>query len=127
MSSKECRIVSTSFERPLHALAAAFVYGREGITSGMFTPMLERLEADLDNGQQQYSTLIYYFKRHITLDGNEHYPKALKMLDNLIGNDAQKLKEAEEAAILALNARIGFLTDIHTRIRQEQAALSLIN
>jgi hypothetical protein len=111
------------FERPLHELAAAFVYGREGITSAMFAPMLQRLESDLNNGQHQYSTLVYYFKRHITLDGNEHFPKALKMLENLIGNDDQKLKEAEQAAVLALKARIGFLTDIHVCLQQEQAVV----
>lgn len=109
------------FERPLHELAAAFVYGREGITSAMFTPMLERLKTNLNNGQEQYSTLVYYFKRHIDLDGNEHFPKALKMLDNLIGNDEKKIIEAEQAAVRALNARIEFLTDIHMCLQREYA------
>lgn len=105
------------FKRPVHEIAAAFVYGREGITSAMFMPMLERLEAQTGLQQQSdLTTLIYYFKRHIDLDDNEHFPKALKMLANLIGNDAKKLAEVESAAVKALTARINFLSDIQASL-----------
>ena len=43
------------------------------------------------------------------------------MLANLIGDDPQKLEEAEKAAVKALNARIHFLTDIHHCLQREQA------
>lgn len=101
------------FELEAHQLAAAFVYGREGITSAMFVPLVKQLEAEENhNNQRQLSTLIYYFKRHIELDNNEHFPKAIKMLDNLIGDDDKKWQEAETTAIKALTARIDFLTGI---------------
>ena len=109
------------FKRSIHELAAAFVYGREGVTACMFEPLLQQLEAQLDRGETQYSTLVYYFKRHIDLDSNAHFPKALKMLENFIGDDNKKLKEAEQAAFCALNARISFLSDIHACIQQKQA------
>ncbi len=103
-----------------HELAAAFVYGRENITSSMFAPLLKRLSSTLSEKEQQnYSALIYYLKRHITLDNSEHFPKALQMLANLIGQDDQKLEQAESAAARALNARIEFLTDIHAHLQKK--------
>lgn len=108
------------FSQPLHELAATFVYGREGITSSMFAPVLKQLELKMLRELPQCRTLVYYFKRHIELDDNEHFPKALKMLANLVGNDNKKLKEAEQAAIKALHARITFLTNIHTCLQDEQ-------
>jgi hypothetical protein len=110
------------FDRPLHELAAAFVYGREGITSAMFIPMVEQLEAKINaDEQKKLSTLIYYLKRHISLDDNEHFPKALKMLSNLIGDDEQKFEEVKRAAIQAINARIEFLADIQQCLQAEDA------
>jgi hypothetical protein len=91
----------------------AFVYGREGITASMFIPMLKKLKSETNfYDADQFSTLVYYLERHIALDNEEHFPKALKMLSHLIQEDQQKLQEAEEAAIKALKARINFLTDI---------------
>lgn len=107
------------FERPVHELAAAFVYGREGITAGMFIPIVEKIKATMNEAQQsQLMTLIYYFNRHIALDNEAHFPKALNLLANLIGDDDQKEKEAEAAARLALQARLDFLTDIQHGLKE---------
>lgn len=101
------------FQLEVHEIAATFVFGREGITASMFLPILKQIETTLDSSDKtNFSTLIYYLKRHIELDAGEHYHKASKMLDNLIGNDVQKLQKAEIAATQALMARIHFLTDI---------------
>jgi Protein of unknown function (DUF3050) len=101
------------FELQAHQLASAFVYGREGITAAIFMPLLEQLEERSSSfNQDQLSTLIYYFKRHIELDDGEHYPKGIKMLSNLIGDDRNKLDEVEEVAVRAITSRINFLTGI---------------
>jgi hypothetical protein len=101
------------FKLDVHELASAFVFGREGVTSAMFLPLLNQLENKLEHSNKhQLNTLTYYFKRHIDLDDNEHFPKALKMLSNLIGNDMNKLDATEEIATVALKARIHFLTGI---------------
>jgi hypothetical protein len=115
------KFVSTTFSffnRPVHEIAAAFVYGREGITAPMFTSLLEQLERKVKQ-PERLRTVVYYFKRHIALDSEEHFPKALKMLSNLIGSDQQKLKDVEKAAIEALNARIHFLTGIRESLQAE--------
>lgn len=109
------------FDLEAHQLAAAFVYGREKITSAMFLPLVKQLEMEIsDLSKSQLSTLRYYFIRHIELDNKEHYPKALKMLSNLIGGDEKKLKEAELTAIKALTARIDFLTDIQQSFANQE-------
>lgn len=100
------------FNLGVHEIAAAFVFGREGITAGMFLPLVMQLESDNEH-QEQLSTLIYYLKRHIELDDEEHFPKAIKMLSNLINGDEKKLQESENAAMKAMLARIDFLTKIN--------------
>ncbi len=106
------------FNQDAHAIAAAFVYGREGITANMFAPIIKKIEAE-NNGHcpTKLDTLVYYLKRHVQLDSEEHFPKALQMMENLINGDPQKFQEAEQAAITALNARIEFLDDIYILIQ----------
>jgi hypothetical protein len=101
------------FNMKLHEIGAAFVYGREGITANIFSPILRKIEKTTNGTPSKLDTLIHYLKRHIELDSNEHFPKALQMMDNLIGHDEQKFQEAQEVAIQALSARIHFLDDIY--------------
>ncbi|MBA2652421.1 MAG: DUF3050 domain-containing protein [Tatlockia sp.] len=114
LSTKEFILTTFSFFKlDVHELASAFVFGREGVTSAMFLPLLKQLENKLEHSDKhQLNTLTYYFKRHIDLDDNEHFPKALKMLANMIGNDSNKRDAIEEVAKIALKARINFLTGI---------------
>lgn len=113
-ATKEFVLTTFSFfNLDAHQLAAAFVFGREGITPAMFSPLVKQLTKEVkQNKQHHLSTLLYYFNRHIELDNNEHLPKALRMLSNLIGDDDIKLQEAIEAGEKALKARIIFLTGI---------------
>jgi hypothetical protein len=50
----------------------------------------------------------YYLERHIHLDEDFHGPLSLRMLEAFIGNDAKKAREAEDAALLAIDARRRF-------------------
>jgi len=106
------------FNQDVHKIAAAFVYGREGITANMFAPIIKKIE-NKNNGSYpaKLDILVHYLKRHVQLDSEEHFPKALQMMENLINGDPQKFQEAKQAAIVALNARIEFLDDIHILIQ----------
>lgn len=107
------------FEQDVHALAAAFVYGREAITPSLFTPIVYQLEKKFHPKEREsLSTLIYYLKRHIELDDGSHFPQALKMLQALAGEDAKKWQEVENSSRYALKARLDFLTAIQAVIKQ---------
>lgn len=85
------------------------------MVSGLFKPLLDQIEAcHLPNTEK----LKAYLARHIELDGDEHYPKALQMLAKMCGDDQEKWKEAERSAIQSLDARIDFLDGILKAIQK---------
>jgi hypothetical protein len=51
----------------------------------------------------------------------ENLPKAQQILVNLCGDDRRKWQQAEQTAIIALQARQDFLTGIHQVISQSKA------
>jgi len=105
------------FDLTVHEVAAAFVFGREAITQIMFQPMLVQLQDELPPSDQTKMQLLqYYLNRHIALDSEEHFPKALQMLTRLCGNDELKWEQAKNAAEKALRARLQFLTAIQETI-----------
>lgn len=110
------------FDQEAHQLAAAFVYGREAITANMFAPIIDKLEKEESTGSfSNLDTLIFYLKRHVELDGNEHLPKALRMMENLIDNDEKKFQEAKQAALTALSARINFLDGVYNLVQKNKS------
>jgi hypothetical protein len=87
-----------------HVVAAAFALGREQIIPGMFRALLK----DMRIGQAEAPAFHYYLERHIHLDEDHHGPLSLRMLDELCAGDPRKLREAEQAAREAIEARIEF-------------------
>lgn len=86
-----------------HIIAAVFAFGREDVIPDMFTQLLSDLKQAFP---QKYKTLVYYFDRHIELDGDEHGPMSLRMIAELCGEDEQKWLDVAHYAKLALNHRI---------------------
>ena len=99
----------------LHALAAAFTFGREDLIPDMFRALVHDLSARNNNN---LATFIWYLERHIEVDGEDHGPLALRMVADLCGQDEQKWQEAAQAAAEALEARLqlwdAVLADLHT-------------
>lgn len=85
-----------------HQVAAAFFYGREDIIPDMFTHLVRELE---ESGKSA-ARLLYYLKRHIELDGDEHGPLAERLLSYLCAGDAGREREAMETAEQSLRSRI---------------------
>lgn len=108
------------FKLTPHELATAFVFGREAITQSMFQPLLTQIEQQLPHDDKPKLKLIqYYFNRHITLDSEQHLPKALQMLTRLCGDDPKKWQACEITAGKALTARLEFLTGINQTIHHQ--------
>ncbi|MGJ1320899.1 DUF3050 domain-containing protein [Sphingobacterium spiritivorum] len=87
-----------------HEIASAFTFGREDLIPGMFTSMLNNIQNN--SPAVDLSKLIYYFDRHISLDGDEHGPLAMQMIAELAGEDENKWQEIKNTAKTALQKRI---------------------
>jgi len=87
-----------------HVIAAVFTFGREDLIPDMFIEIIKNLT--VPEGED-LSDLIYYFKRHIEVDADEHGPMALKMVTNLCEGNVDKITEAFAYSKRALELRIG--------------------
>ncbi|UPQ77695.1 DUF3050 domain-containing protein [Flavobacterium azooxidireducens] len=101
-----------------HEIAAAFTFGREDLIPEMFTAILKNFQSNFP--ETDLSKLIYYFERHIELDGDEHGPMAMLMINELCGESETKWKEVEEISIQALHKRIGLWDAIEEKISQKE-------
>ena len=107
-------------EGKTHKIAAVFTFGREDLIPDMFISMIKRM--NLEN-EHKFDQIIYYFERHIEVDGDSHGPMALDMIKNLCGSDPLKWKEAISASKSALQKRISLWDGINLQIIQNEKAL----
>ena len=87
----------------LHSIAAAFTLGREDLLPDLFLKILDKTAEEFN---VSYSILTYYLNRHIELDGDEHGPMAISMLDKACGGNKTKEEEALQSARNSLQARL---------------------
>jgi hypothetical protein len=95
-----------------HIIGAAFTWGRESVIPNMFKGILQQLNINAYTAKKFH----YYLERHIEIDGDDHGPAALKLVENLCGNDPLAYVEVERAAIDAINARIEFWNALETKM-----------
>jgi len=88
---------------PIHVVAGVFTYGREDLIPDMFISIVRELSEKGHSGAQ---TLVYYLERHIEIDGDEHGPMALQMIEELCEGENTKKQESIHAAKQALESRI---------------------
>ena len=101
----------------LHEVAAAFTFGREDLIPDLFTAFIRDQDARLSGRLHLFR---WYLDRHIEVDGEEHGPMALQMVTELCGDNPQRWREAENAAITAIEARFTLWDNILATLLGQQ-------
>ncbi len=99
-----------------HKIAAAFTFGRENLIPDMFIEIINQSTED----NSKFPRLLYYLERHIEVDGDEHGPLSVAMVEELCGGDERKWREAGEVAREALEYRIGLWDGIVSHLDAAQ-------
>ena len=100
----------------VHEVASVFTFGREDLIPDMFIPLIEGINAE----NNDLNKLIYYFKRHIEVDGDMHGPMSMEMLSYLCNNDPIKIEDSSSVSEEALLARISLWDGIENEIKQRK-------
>ena len=101
---------------------ASFLYGREDVIPSMFSNLLEKWRI----GANRAPMFVYYLKRHIEVDSDQHGPAAKAILAAATADDPARGLQVLGAARQSIEARhcfgsgVGLLV-IRTPSRQRQA------
>src|SRR6267378_3100207 len=97
---------------PLLEVMASFFYGREDVIPRMFSNLLEKWRI----GANQAPMFVYYLKRHIEVDSDQHGPAAKAILAATTAGDPLRELQVISAARQSIEARIklwdGLLTSL---------------
>jgi hypothetical protein len=98
----------------LHKIAALFTFGREDLIPDMFIEILREMQGQ---GQSNIDKLLYYLERHIEIDGGDHGPISLKMMEEICGSDVVKWQEATDVSIQALEKRYALWNGVLAKLQ----------
>ena len=87
---------------PLLEVMASFFYGREDVIPRMFSNLLEKWRI----GANRAPMFVYYLKRHIEVDSDQHGPAAKAILAAATADDPGRGLQVLRAARQSIEARI---------------------
>lgn len=91
-----------------HEIASAFAFSRENLVPNMLSSLLPNVLRDT----AENSALIWYMRRHIELDFNEHGSASVDIFEGLVGSDPAIRSNSLSIAAAAIEARIRYLDAI---------------
>jgi len=103
----------------IHEIASLFTFGREDLIPDMFLKMVKELKIEAPERVQGF---LYYLERHIEIDGEDHGPLSLKLMDEVCENDPVKWEEATLVAEQALRMRMQLWDGIRHKIQASSVA-----
>ena len=92
-----------------HELVAVLAFSREELVPKLFKTLNSKLQINAINTP----TLFAYFERHVELDGNNHGPMAISLLEELCKGSEKRKVAAFKSAEQALESRLIFWDEIH--------------
>ena len=104
-------------------VAAVFAFGREDVIPSMFAQLLPSEQVGEREGEavssESISIFRYYLERHIELDGKDHGPIALRLVETLCGAGGTASWAAATSAVnAALADRHALWEAVRTRIQE---------
>ena len=101
-----------ALDSELPELAGAFVYGRETLIPEMFRTILSEWKIEKSSAPRMH----YYLCRHIDLDGNQHGPASIQLLNSVINNKPENVESAVRYAIRSIQMRLSLWDGLHCLI-----------
>ncbi|MEC9466639.1 MAG: DUF3050 domain-containing protein [Myxococcota bacterium] len=98
-------------------VAAAFTFGREDVIPVMFEAIVNDLQSQ---SFTTFDTLLYYLERHIELDGDEHGPLSLQLIENLCRDNHLASQSVNDVAHQSLTERTRLWDGVVEKIRRSE-------
>ncbi|NUU23947.1 MAG: DUF3050 domain-containing protein [Streptomycetaceae bacterium] len=116
---------------PVHCVAAAFALGREELVPRMFEHLLDAPDAasetaspeeagHADDTRADLTLFREYLQRHVEVDGGEHGPMALRLLEELCGFQPRRWRECAGTVTVALRARAALWDAVADALRDSR-------
>ncbi len=93
--------INTVVNGSVYQVLGSFVFGREHVIPKMFSGLLDNWHID----ESDAPMFVYYLKRHIELDGDEHGPAAIKITQGLTKGNQAAIQELSASAMDAIDQR----------------------
>ena len=94
--------INTVVNGNLYQVLGSFFFGREHVIPDMFKGLLDNWHIDENDAPM----FVYYLKRHIELDGDEHGPAAIKIIKSLTKENQAAMQQLSSSAVDAIEQRI---------------------
>ena len=101
--------INTAVNGNVYQVLGSFFFGREHIIPKMFTGLLDNWHID----ESEAPMFVYYLKRHIELDGDNHGPAASRLITQLTQDNPEAIRDLRIASLNATNDRIRLWDGLH--------------